>query len=56
MGDVNLRKTIGLRTSRRFPLVNGKLDGVLVKIESYEGSKKAKYREDKSDNEKNSDD
>ncbi|MBI5728007.1 MAG: class I SAM-dependent RNA methyltransferase [Ignavibacteriales bacterium] len=43
-GDPALRKKIGLRTSMRVPLVNGKLEGVLVKIESYEGSKKAKYR------------
>lgn len=45
MGDPALRKEIGLRTSRRVPLVNGKLEGVLVKIESYEGSKKAKWRD-----------
>lgn len=43
-GDPSLRKSIGLRTSRRVPLVNGKLEGVLFKIDSYEGSKKAKYR------------
>lgn len=49
MGDVSLRKHIGLRTSKRIPLVNGNLEGVLVNIESYEGSKKRKYR----DNEKN---
>jgi putative N6-adenine-specific DNA methylase len=42
-GDPNLRKSIGLKTSRRIPLVNGKLEGVLVKIESYEGSKKPYY-------------
>lgn len=45
-GDPALRKSIGLRTSSRIPLVNGKLEGVLVKIESYEGSKKRKWRED----------
>lgn len=45
-GDPSLRKSIGLRTSSRIPLVNGKLEGVLVKIESYEGSKKRKWRED----------
>jgi hypothetical protein len=39
-----LRKSIGLRTSRRIPLVNGKLEGVLLQIDSYEGSKKRKYR------------
>lgn len=43
-GDPSLRKSIGLRTSRRVPLVNGKLEGVLFQIDSYEGSKKAKYR------------
>jgi hypothetical protein len=42
-GDPGLRKDIGLKTSRRYPLVNGKLEGVLVKIESYEGSKKRYY-------------
>lgn len=42
-GDPELRKSIGLRTSRRVPLVNGKLEGVLLQIESYEGSKKRKY-------------
>jgi putative N6-adenine-specific DNA methylase len=44
-GDPSLRKSIGLRTSQRIPLVNGKLNGVLLKIESYAGSKKSKYRE-----------
>ncbi len=42
-GDPTLRKSIGLRTSRRIPLVNGKLEGVLVRIDSYEGSKKPYY-------------
>ncbi len=42
-GDPALRKSIGLRTSRRIPLVNGKLEGVLLQIDSYEGSKKKKY-------------
>jgi putative N6-adenine-specific DNA methylase len=42
-GDPNLRKFIGLKTTRRIPLVNGKLEGVLVQIDSYEGSKKGKY-------------
>lgn len=44
-GDPNLRKSIGLKTSKRVPLVNGKLEGVLVQIDSYEGSKKQKYSE-----------
>lgn len=43
-GDPALRKSIGLRTSRRIPLVNGKLEGVLFQIDSYEGSRKRKYR------------
>jgi putative N6-adenine-specific DNA methylase len=43
-GDPALRKSVGLRTSRRIPLVNGKLEGVLFQIDSYEGSRKRKYR------------
>ena len=43
-GDPALRKSIGLRTSKRIPLVNGKLEGVLFQIDSYEGSKKRKYK------------
>lgn len=39
-GDPSLRKHIGLRTSRRIPLVNGNLEGVLLQIDSYEGTKK----------------
>ena len=42
-GDPELRKSIGLKTSRRIPLVNGKLEGVLVRIDLYEGSKKPYY-------------
>jgi putative N6-adenine-specific DNA methylase len=42
-GDKALRKNIGLRSNRRIPLVNGKLEGVLVNIQSYEGSKKRYY-------------
>jgi putative N6-adenine-specific DNA methylase len=42
-GDPSLRKHIGLKTSRRIPLVNGKLEGVLLQIDSYEGSRKKKY-------------
>lgn len=48
-GDPGLRKSIGLRTSRRIPLVNGKLEGVLLQFDSYEGSKKRKYRESEAD-------
>jgi putative N6-adenine-specific DNA methylase len=50
-GDPALRKEIGLRTSRRVPLVNGKLEGVLVRIDSYEGSKKRYYAEYKAEEE-----
>ena len=46
-GDPTLRKNIGLKTSKRIPLVNGKLEGVLVQIDSYEGSKKKKYQSNK---------
>lgn len=49
-GDPALRKSVGLRTSRRIPLVNGKLEGVLFQIDSYEGSKKRKYRLDENEN------
>ena len=42
-GDPALRKAVGLRTSRRVPLVNGKLEGVLLRFDSYEGSKKKYY-------------
>jgi putative N6-adenine-specific DNA methylase len=42
-GNPELRKSIGLKTSKRIPLVNGKLEGVLLQIDSYEGSKKKKW-------------
>lgn len=45
-GDPSLRKSIGLKTTRRIPLVNGKLEGVLLQIDSYEGSKKGKWIND----------
>jgi len=45
-GEPSLRKYIGLKTSRRIPLVNGKLEGVLLQIDSYEGSRKKKYQKD----------
>lgn len=50
-GDPTLRKSIGLKTTRRIPLVNGKLVGVLVQIDSYEGSKKRYYAEYKAEEE-----
>jgi len=43
-GEPTLRKKIGLKTTKRIPLVNGKLEGVLLQIDSYEGSKKKKYQ------------
>jgi putative N6-adenine-specific DNA methylase len=39
-GNPELRKSIGLKTTRRIHLDNGKLEGVLLQIDSYEGSKK----------------
>jgi putative N6-adenine-specific DNA methylase len=42
-GEPELRKYIGLKTSGRIPLDNGKLEGVLLQIDSYEGSRKKKY-------------
>jgi len=38
-----LRKSIGLKTTRRIPLENGKFEGVLMQIDSYTGSRKGKY-------------
>ncbi|NWF89568.1 MAG: class I SAM-dependent RNA methyltransferase [Ignavibacteriaceae bacterium] len=49
-GNPELRKSIGLRTSKRVPLVNGKLEGVLVQIDSYEGSKKRKWMDNNKEN------
>ncbi len=48
-GDPTLRKFIGLKTTKRIPLVNGKLEGVLLQIDSYEGSKKKYYAEYKAE-------
>jgi putative N6-adenine-specific DNA methylase len=42
-GNQSLRKFIGLKTTRRIHLDNGKLEGVLLQIDSYEGSKKKYY-------------
>ena len=39
-GEPTLRKYIGLKTTKRIPLANGKLEGVLLQIDSYEGTKK----------------
>jgi putative N6-adenine-specific DNA methylase len=44
-GNQSLRKSIGLKTSKRIHLDNGKLEGVLIQIDSYEGSKKKYYLE-----------
>ncbi len=43
-GNPELRKSIGLKTTRRIYLDNGKLEGILLQIDSYKGSKK-KHRE-----------
>jgi putative N6-adenine-specific DNA methylase len=42
-GEPTLRKYIGLKTSKKIPLENGKLEGILMQIDSYEGTKKKKY-------------
>jgi putative N6-adenine-specific DNA methylase len=46
-GEPSLRKYIGLKTSRRIPLSNGKFEGVLLQIDSYEGTRKKKYDDEK---------
>jgi len=43
-GTPELRKYIGLKTTKRLPLDNGKLEGVLLQIDIYKGSKKKKYQ------------
>jgi putative N6-adenine-specific DNA methylase len=44
-GNPELRKFIGLKTTKRSPMDNGKLEGVLLQIDSYKGSKKKKYQQ-----------
>ncbi len=39
-GEQSLRKSVGLKTSMRVSLTNGKLEGVLFRIDSYLGSRK----------------
>lgn len=39
-GNMNLAKKIGLRTKRRIPFFNGKIDCRLLEFELYEGSRK----------------
>jgi len=41
--EPTLRKYIGLKTTKKIPLENGKLEGILMQIDSYEGTKKKKY-------------
>jgi len=48
-GDRELAKHIGLRPSKRVALVNGKLEGVLLRIDSYAGSRKNKYNKQESE-------
>ncbi len=43
-GEPSLRKSIGLKSNKLVSLFNGKLEGILLQIESYEGSKKKKYQ------------
>jgi putative N6-adenine-specific DNA methylase len=45
-GTPEMRKYIGLKTTRRFLLDNGKLEGVLLQIDSYKGSRKKKYQQE----------
>ena len=45
-GNPELRKHIGLKTTKRIPLDNGKLEGVLLQIDSYKGSKKKKWEQE----------
>ena len=45
-GNPELRKHIGLKTTRRIPLDNGKLEGVLLQIDSYSGSRKKKWEQE----------
>ncbi len=42
-GERSLQKSIGLKPTLKTPLVNGQLEGLLLQIDSYEGSKKSKY-------------
>jgi putative N6-adenine-specific DNA methylase len=42
-GEPTLRKYVGLKTSKKIHLENGKLEGILMQIDSYEGTKKKKY-------------
>ncbi len=44
-GNTSLRKNIGLKTTRRIALDNGKLEGVLLQIDSYKGSRKKNKQE-----------
>jgi putative N6-adenine-specific DNA methylase len=44
-GEPSLRKYVGLKTTKRIPLANGKLEGVLLQIDSYEGTKKKVFND-----------
>lgn len=44
IGDTELRKHIGLKPTKKYPLNNAKLEGQLLKIDIYSGSKKKKYQ------------
>jgi putative N6-adenine-specific DNA methylase len=44
VGDTELKKYIGLKPTKKYPLNNAKLEGQLLKIDIYSGSKKKKYQ------------
>lgn len=47
VGDTSIKKSIGLKPSKRYPLVNGSLEGELLKIESYRVSFRGKETQEK---------
>ena len=44
-GDPVLRKFIGLKISKKIPMVNGKLEGILMQIDSFKGRYKERFLE-----------
>ena len=48
-GNLEALKYVGLRPSRKIKVYNGKLEARLVKYEMYEGSKKAKFQNKRTD-------
>ena len=43
-GNMEALKFVGLKTTRRIKLFNGKIESRLVRYDIYEGSKKAKFQ------------